>query len=36
MNTVNSTSQRLWTFVMGVGLAAYATLFVLNGVGGFA
>ena len=28
-------SQRLWTYVMGLGLAAYAAIFVVEGVGGF-
>ena len=35
MNTNISTSQRLWTFVMGLGLAAYAAIFVVEGVGSF-
>ncbi len=28
-------SQRLWTYVMGLGLAAYAAIFVVEGVGSF-
>lgn len=28
-------SQRLWTVVMGLGLAAYAAVFVVEGVGGY-
>jgi hypothetical protein len=35
MNTNTSLSQRLWTIVMGLGLAAYATVFVVEGVGGY-
>jgi len=30
-----SFSQRLWTYVMGLGLAAYTAVFVVEGVGGF-
>lgn len=29
-------SQRLWTYVVGLGLSAYAAIFVIEGVGGFA
>lgn len=31
----NNLSQRLWTYVMGLGLAAYAAIFVVEGIGGF-
>ena len=34
MNT--SISQRLWTYMMGLGLATYAAIFVVEGIGGFA
>lgn len=33
MNT--NISQRLWTYVMGFGLAAYAAIFVVEGVGSY-
>ncbi len=32
----NTLSQRLWTYIVGFGLAAYAAIFVVEGVGGFA
>jgi hypothetical protein len=35
MTTNISFSQRLWTFVLGLGLAAYAAVFVVEGVGSF-
>lgn len=37
MNTGKTRSlQRVWTFVVGFALSAYAMVFVVNGVTGFA
>jgi len=35
MTAKSSLSQRLWTFVIGLGLAAYAAIFLVEGVGSF-
>lgn len=34
LETTNLT-QRMWTYVFGLGLAAYAAIFLVQGVGSF-